>query len=354
MKYKNNNIINMRFGLPIFLILTLLLLNSFTVFAAPKQKIVKNISFKTHEKPFKNDQIPKEITEDGYVYKLKETKYTENSSKNPISTTKSYTGLSSKSVPNEITINQDGKEIKLKLKGEPQYKEKKSGEKSKTLTKSMSYNNKPESFNPPASITDNGTTYRLSNNQRTPIKNSQSYTGTLGGNTEKYIVINGHKIYLYQSSPKQGSWDKSYKSYFNLGFDVTDASWNSNMYRKGNEFFREINISGVSYTYNHNSTYTASVPSTEKTTYEAKANYQDIDKPEYEVTAYSTYEKANKVGKNGVVNNSKENNKRSIVIFSILLIFVILAVAFYLLYKEDTFKDIKREFQFRKKNSKIH
>ena len=260
------------------------------------KKIIKEYSFTTETKPFKYD-APKTVTENGYEYEYKDISYKEKSVTKPVTTSKSYTGLTSRSVPNSISYN--GKT--LYLKETPTYTShtvpaKKS---TKTLTSTKTYSNVvpgTESNVIKSSVKQDGVTLKKSSQSYTTSSSSYTDISSLAS-YDHDLNVSGTNIQLTDSTPRQGDWQNDLHYCFDLpsSTTITDAEWASDIqHQSGSEkYTRSVRYTGERTLYNYTVRYsgtTTVVVSPEKTTYSATATYESKDKTKYTVAATATYE----------------------------------------------------------------
>ena len=307
------------------LTLTMILLNLVPVFAAQntaptntntstvQKSITKEYTFSTETKPFTYEP-PKTIKENGYEYEYKDISYKENNASEPVKTTKTYTNLTSKTVPNTITHNDQT----LYLNGTPEFTATTTPAKksTQTITETKQYNNVTpgtESEVIPANITKDDTTLK---------KDSQNYTTTTGnfseiGTLTSYdhdMNVSGTSIQLTDSTPQQGDWQNDLRNYFGLPSDtrITSASWRASIqHQRGtNKNTRSINYSGTRTLYNYTVKYSGNktvIDTPEQTVYSTTAEYIAKDKITYSVTATVTYNMTEDSLK--ALENNKNNNQ---------------------------------------------
>ena len=259
--------------------------------------ITKTYSFKTDTKPFKYDPT-KKIKEGEYEYEYKgKISYVENSATQPVKETKSFTNLTSKSVPNSITSN--GKT--LYLSGSPTYTAHTTpAQKStQTVTDTKTYNKVTpgtESSVIKETVEKDGITLKKSKQNYSASIENFNASGKLAS-YDHDMNVSGTSIQLSDSTPQQGSWQEDLRIYFGLPSttSISNASWASDIQHNtgSNKYTRTVNYSGTRTVYNYTVTYSGTktvTTSPEKTTYNATATYASKDKTEYAVTATVTYE----------------------------------------------------------------
>ena len=261
------------------------------------RKITKTYTFKTDKKPFTYDP-PKTITEGEYKYEYKSgITYKENSSTQPVKETKTFTNLTSRTVPNSITSN--GKT--LYLSGSPSYTAHTTPAKktTQTVTDTRTYNNVipgTESSVIKDTIEKSNVTLKKSRQTYTTGIENFSESGRLAS-YDHDMNVSGTSIQLSDSTPQQGNWKEDLRQYFELpsSTSIHSASWGSDIQHSSgsNKYTRTVNYSGARTVYNYTVSYSGTktvVSEPEKTTYTATATYQSRDKTEYNVTATVPYE----------------------------------------------------------------
>lgn len=261
-----------------------------------QKSITKEYTFTTETKPFTYEP-QKTIQENGYEYEYKNISYKENSASQPVKTTKSYTNLTSKSVPNTIEYNGQT----LYLNGTPTYTSHTTpAQKStRTITDTKTYNGVvpgTESSVIPSTVTKDGVTLKKDSQNYTTTSGSFSANGTLAS-YDHDMNVSGTNIQLTDSSPQQGDWQNDLRAYFNLPSDtqITSASWRASIQHQAgtNKNTRSITYGGTRTLYNYTVKYSGNKTVTntaEKTTYSTTAEYISKDKIKYSVTATVTYD----------------------------------------------------------------
>lgn len=258
--------------------------------------ITKDYSFTTETKPFKYD-APKTVKENGYEYKYKDISYKETSTTQPVTTSKTYTNLTSKSVPSSISYNGQT----LYLKETPSYTAHTTpAQKStKTVTDTKTYSSVvpgTESSVIKDTVKKDGITLKKASQNYTSTTGNYTDVGTLASYDHDYWV-SGTNIQLTDGTPEQGNWQSDLHSYFELpsSTTITSAAWATDIqHQSGSEkYTRSVRYSGQRTLYNYTVRYsgtTTVVTTPEKTTYSATATYTSKDKTKYSVTATVTYE----------------------------------------------------------------
>lgn len=258
--------------------------------------ITKDYTFTTETKPFKYD-APKTVKENGYEYKYKDISYKETSSTQPVTTSKSYTNLTSKSVPNSISYN--GKTLYLKETPTYTAHTTPAQKSTKTVTETKTYNGVvpgTESSVIKNTVKKDGITLKKSSQSYTSTTANYTDLGTLASYDHDYWV-SGTNIQLTDGTPEQGDWQSDLHSYFELpsSTTITSVSWATDIQHQSGsgKYTRSVRYSGQRTLYNYTVRYsgtTTVVTSPEKTTYSATAVYTSKDKTKYSVTATATYE----------------------------------------------------------------
>lgn len=260
------------------------------------QTITKDYTFTTETKPFKYD-APKTVKENGYEYKYKDISYKETSATQPVTTSKTYTGLTSKSVPNSITYNGQT----LYLKDTPTYTSHTTpAQKStKTVTDTKTYNSVvpgTESSVIKDSVKKDGVTLKKASQSYTSSSSNYTDTGVLAS-YDHDMNVSGTSIQLTDGTPEQGNWQSDLHSYFELpsSTSITSAAWATDIQHQSGsgKYTRSVRYSGQQTLYNYTVRYSGTTTVTtvpEKTTYSATATYTSKTKTKYSVTATVTYE----------------------------------------------------------------
>ena len=259
--------------------------------------ITKDYTFTTDIKPFKYEP-PKTVTQGDYKYEYKDKiTYKENSTTQPVKQTKTFTDLTSRSVPNSIIMN--GKT--LYLSGNPTYTSHTTPAKksTKTVTDTKTYKGVvpgTESSVIKNEVEKDGVTLKKTNQTYSTSNESFTASGSLASYDHDYHV-SGTSIQLTDSHPQQGNWREDLREYFELpsSTTITAAAWSSDIQHNtgSNKYTRGIKYSGTrtvyDYTVNYSGTKTVT-DTPEKTTYSATATYESKEKTQYNVTATVTYE----------------------------------------------------------------
>ena len=267
----------------------LLIMSATPIFGAQKQ-ITKEYEFTTTNSNFSYD-APKQITQDGEIYKLSGIRYQQLSkTDNGKSITRHFDNLKTKSVPNSVTEN--GKTYRLS--GTPSYQSHQTSAKTQTVTQTKTYSNilpSEAGSKIQSSYSSGGLNYTKSNESYTTSKNNFNDTTTLNAADENGMV-SGLGIRLGLSSPKQGDWYNNFKSYMGYPsyYNVMDAKWVSDVFESGSHFSRQVYLSGYYETRNYTVTYKATkTTGSNSTYYSATATYKDGSTASYRVKAIATY-----------------------------------------------------------------
>ena len=290
---------------------------------APKT-VTKQETFITSSKPFNYGGYSKTIRQNGHTYTFSDISYTQLSTTGGETKTKSFTNLTSRSVPATQTFKINGKSRVFKLSGTPTYKESKPTKIRATRTYDNVIPGKESSVIKSSisqSATRNGKKVTI-----TLSKKDQSYESKVKKfSRDKTLSAGASKtvggIDLTTPIQNQSGYKQKLKDYYELPeeYKISSAYFRSDIFEDDGVYYRDVHFQGTGELRDYKVVYEEPSASVQRyTTYSATAKYVDND-VSYKVRANITYtldedSNSSNSNKNDTKNNNKEksNNGNSI------------------------------------------